>query len=177
MWLLDTSTLALHSFMGDDVPPYAILSHTWGDEELSFQDMLSLQTPVNQKLDFRDAQAQMLELDIKNRSGYHKIERCCAQALKDGYEYAWIDTCCIDKTNSAELSEAINSMFRWYRKAAECYAYLEDIEHGSDLSQLGGTRWFTRGWFVTSCLERVQDLEFWDHVLCSLSQDPKTMSQ
>ncbi|KAH7419451.1 heterokaryon incompatibility protein-domain-containing protein, partial [Cadophora sp. MPI-SDFR-AT-0126] len=128
MRLLDTSTLALHSFVGDDTPPYAILSHTWGAEEVSFQDMLSLQNPVNQT------------------AGYHKIEQCCAQALKDGHEYAWVDTCCIDKTNSAELSEAINSMFRWYQVADECYAHLEDIEPGSDLSLLGESRWFTRGW-------------------------------
>ncbi|PVH79175.1 HET-domain-containing protein [Cadophora sp. DSE1049] len=146
MWLLDTSSLALHSFMGDDVPSYAILSHTWGKEEVSFQDILSLQNPVNQTFDFRGAQAQQLVLDIKNRAGYHKIVWCCAQALKDGHEYAWVDTCCIDKTNSAELSEAINSMFKWYQSAAECYAYLEDIEPGSDLSLLGESRWFTRGW-------------------------------
>ncbi|KAG4439189.1 hypothetical protein IFR05_005342 [Cadophora sp. M221] len=104
MWLLDTSTLALSSFMGDDVPPYAILSHTWGAEEVSLQDMLSLQNPVNQTFDFRGALAQKLVLAIKDRAGYLKIKQCCAQALTDGYKYAWVDTCCIDKTNSSELA-------------------------------------------------------------------------
>ncbi|KAH6724354.1 heterokaryon incompatibility protein-domain-containing protein [Leptodontidium sp. MPI-SDFR-AT-0119] len=146
MWLLDTSTLALSSFMGDDVPPYAILSHTWGAEEVSLQDMLSLQNPVNQTFDFRGALAQKLVLAIKDRAGYLKIKQCCAQALTDGYKYAWVDTCCIDKTNSSELSEAINSMFRWYQNAAECYAFLDDIEPGSDLDRLGDSKWFSRGW-------------------------------
>ncbi|KAH7342580.1 heterokaryon incompatibility protein-domain-containing protein [Rhexocercosporidium sp. MPI-PUGE-AT-0058] len=146
MWLLDTSTLALRSFMGDDVPPYAILSHTWGAEEVSLQDILSLQNPVNQTFDFRGARAQSLVLAIKDRAGYVKIERCCAQALTDGYKYAWVDTCCIDKTNSSELSEAINSMFRWYQNAAACYAFLDDIKPGSDLDRLGDSRWFARGW-------------------------------
>lgn len=146
MWLLDTSTLALQSFMGDDVPPYAILSHTWGNQELSLQEILSLQNTSNETLDFRGAQAQKLVLAIKDRAGYLKIERCCAQAVRDGYKYAWIDTCCIDKTNSSELSEAINSMFRWYQNAAKCYAFLDDIEPASDLASLGDSRWFTRGW-------------------------------
>ncbi|PQE20984.1 HET domain-containing protein [Rutstroemia sp. NJR-2017a BBW] len=61
------------------------------------------------------------------KPGYAKITACCLQAAKDGYEYTWIDTCCIDKTSSAELSESINSMFKWYQQAGICYAYLSDI--------------------------------------------------
>ncbi|CZS95631.1 uncharacterized protein RAG0_05233 [Rhynchosporium agropyri] len=133
MWLLDTSTLALRSFMGDDLPPNAILSHTWSDEEVSLQDILNLQIPANGAFTRRDAQAQevghqnrtnlpfdfrgaparKVVLDIQGKAGYHKIERCCAQAFRDGYKYVWVDTCCRDKTNSSELSETINSILRW----------------------------------------------------------------
>ncbi|PMD31841.1 HET-domain-containing protein, partial [Hyaloscypha variabilis F] len=104
-------------------PAFAILSHTWGDQECSLQN---IDDPEG-----------------KSRTGYMKINNCCEQALKDGLEWAWIDTCCIDKTSSAELSEAINSMFRFYRNAAICYAYLSDV---TDLSELEKSRWFTRGW-------------------------------
>ena len=62
--------------------------------------------------------------------GYSKIRGCCAQAALDGFDYAWIDSCCIDKTSSSELSEAINSMFNFYRKAQVCYAYLSDVPEG-----------------------------------------------
>jgi hypothetical protein len=90
-----------------DVPAYAILSHTWGKEEVSFQDM--------------EASASI------GKAGWKKIEFCAKQAAADGLEYFWIDTCCIDKRNAVELSAAINSMFRWYQKAARCYAYLRDV--------------------------------------------------
>ena len=57
-----------------------------------------------------------------------KIRRCCEIAERDGYEWIWIDSCCIDKTSSTELSEAINSMFNWYALSEVCYVYLEDVE-------------------------------------------------
>lgn len=109
MWLLEISKFELHWFPNDAVPSYAILSHTWGTEEVSFQDIQGSHT------------------GIKHRLGYQKIKKCCVQAAADGLDYVWIDTCCIDKTNSSELSEAINSMFHWYEKAVECYAYMEDV--------------------------------------------------
>ncbi|KAI1409871.1 heterokaryon incompatibility protein-domain-containing protein [Hypoxylon sp. FL1857] len=125
MRLLNAKTYNIHEFPNDnETPPYAILSHTWGDEECTFQHWVSAP-------------------DVSLRKGYLKIKLCCEQALKDGLEWAWVDTCCIDKTNNAELSEAINSMFRWYMKAAICYAYLGDVR---DASKLGESRWFTRGW-------------------------------
>ena len=125
MWLLDTTTIQLQLFLTTDIPHYAILSHTWGDEEVTLQD-LQCNPPRNQHL-----------------AGYIKILDCCAQARLDGFEYVWIDTCCIDKTNSAELSEAINSMFTWYRDAVQCYAFLSDIE---SVEELPKSRWFMRGW-------------------------------
>jgi hypothetical protein len=87
---------------------------------------------------------------IKQRSGYQKIQACCNQAASDGFEYAWVDTCCIDKRSSAELSEAINSMYRWYQDCAVCYAYLADVPNDVDATiqrrKFERSRWFTRGW-------------------------------
>ncbi|KAN0073072.1 HET domain containing protein [Elaphomyces granulatus] len=125
--------------VSDDIPRYAILSHTWGPdtEEVNFQDM-------------RDGTA-------KSKPGYVKIQFCGEQARRDGWKYFWIDSCCIDKSSSAELQEAINSMFRWYRDAAKCYVYLADVSRPAldtdgKPSQLPWelpfrkSRWFTRGW-------------------------------
>jgi len=93
--------------------------------------------------------------EIRRRDGYRKILQSCEQAQKDGYEWLWVDTCCIDKRSSAELSEAINSMYRWYENAKVCYAYLQGIpdprfptasddEKYPDFS--GWPEWFSRGW-------------------------------
>jgi hypothetical protein len=132
MRLLNTTTLKLEEFWDSDAaPPYAILSHTWEKQEVSFRAIENL-----------DSAVQLI--------GFSKIQACCRQALADGYEWVWIDTCCIDKSSSAELSEAINSMFHWYKESAICYAYLADVPsdddpqaHGSAFSK---SRWFTRGW-------------------------------
>ena len=143
MRLLHTASITLYSFDGDDnIPRYVILSHTWGDAEVSFQDLLTKTTSELDKLE-----------------GYSKIRSCCALAARQGYDYVWIDTCCIDKTSSAELSEAINSMYRWYHEARDCYAYLADVRT-IDLgpSFLDGGRefreskWFTRGWTLQELL-------------------------
>ena len=123
--------------VGDDpIPPYAILSHTWGPdtEEVTFEDM---RTGTGEK-----------------KPGYEKIRFCGEQARTDALQYFWIDTCCIDKSNSTELQEAINSMFRWYRDAAKCYVYLSDVLVGKPTqflesfceSAFNQSRWFTRGW-------------------------------
>lgn len=99
--------LELKEFFGEQIPPYAILSHTWGQEEVLFRD---------------------LERGLyKHKLGYKKIEFTCEQARRDGLQWCWVDTCCIDKSSSAELSEAINSMFNWYKRAQVCYAYLADV--------------------------------------------------
>ncbi|KAI0897169.1 HET-domain-containing protein [Annulohypoxylon nitens] len=126
MWLLHTTSFGLHEFIGQKKPPYAILSHTWGNGEVLFQDVQNLQ-----------------DTGWKLKPGYKKVAGSCRQAAQDGYDYIWIDTCCIDKTSSAELSEAINSMFQWYKASAVCYAFLEDVSAKSDFLS---SRWFTRGW-------------------------------
>ncbi|KAK2758016.1 hypothetical protein FQN54_004422 [Arachnomyces sp. PD_36] len=138
MRLLNTKTVTLEDFFENETPPYAILSHTWDKEEVTFQD---LQGPKSV---------------CANKFGYDKISHTCQQALKDGLDYAWVDTCCIDKSSSTELSEAINSMFRWYEKAVVCYAYLADVPPNSELhgktSLFASSRWFTRGWTLQELL-------------------------
>ena len=142
MHLLNTSALKLHEFYDDEIPEYAILSHTWGEEEVSFHD---LQNKKPEQLD--------------GSKGYMKIKGCCAIATLDMYNYVWIDTCCIDKTSSAELSEAINSMYRWYYNARICYVYLTDVWIGQEreyisrsVPEFRESRWFTRGWTLQELL-------------------------
>ena len=132
MRLLDTRTLKLCEFVGIHVPKYAILSHTWGDEEVSFQDL-----GKPESCDFQ---------------GFKKIRSCCTLARSDGWDYLWVDTCCIDKTSSAELSEAINSMYQWYEQAQVCYAYLIDISVVCGDRKFIDSRWFTRGWTLQELL-------------------------
>jgi hypothetical protein len=114
----------------DNIPPYAILSHTWGPDEA--------------EVTFEDLTNQTGE----DKAGYIKLQFCADQAAKDGLQYFWVDTCCINKWNNTELTEAINSMFRWYRDAAKCYVYLSDVnDKNDDLSpSFQKSRWFTRGW-------------------------------
>ncbi|USW58322.1 Putative heterokaryon incompatibility [Septoria linicola] len=138
MWLYDAVSRRhrqLHDHQAIDVG-YVILSHTWAEDEPTFQND-------------KDGTA-------RNRRGYQKVDQFCRKALQDGFRYVWVDTICIDKTSSAELSEAINSMFRWYKHAQRCYAYLSDVYTSigrieSSLPQsfhpeIGRSKWFTRGW-------------------------------
>ena len=136
MRLLNTKTLKLHRFLGDEIPKYAILSHTWGKDEVLFQDMSK---PAE----------QLAEL-----TGYAKLWNCCAEANANKLEYAWIDTCCINSDSSADLSEAINSMYAWYKNSEACYAYLFDVDlEGRDWEkQFADCRWFTRGWTLQELL-------------------------
>jgi hypothetical protein len=95
--------------IGDSIPKYAILSHTWGGdtEEVTFEDMINSTG--------------------EDKPGYEKIRFCGEQARQDGLLYFWINICCINKRNDAELSRSINTMFRWYRNATRCYVYLSDV--------------------------------------------------
>jgi hypothetical protein len=126
------------NLLPDDVPPYAILSHTWGLDEVVFADLAK--TPG----------------DWQSKQGFEKIEFCAMQAKRHDLRYFWVDTCCIDKSDSVELQTAINSMFRWYRDAKRCYVYLPDVTSATVSNQqrtvtpwedaLRQSRWFTRGW-------------------------------
>lgn len=90
-----------------------------------------------------NSHSKTLRLQLPGRrKGWRKIKYCCEQAAKDNLEYSWVDTCCIDKSSSAELSESVNSMYAWYGKAVRCYVYLSDISTGT----IAKARWFTRGW-------------------------------
>jgi len=139
MRLLSVHTREIREFYDDQTPPYAILSHTWGDdaEELTLQDIL-------------------LGEPYKEGIGIEKLRGSCTQAKAEGLDYVWIDTCCIDKTNLVELSEAINSMYRWYQQAAVCYAFLWDVGAGQNprdaASDFRKSRWFRRGWTLQELL-------------------------
>ncbi|SPQ24029.1 5ef9a13c-4fad-4aa7-aede-151cb176ec88 [Thermothielavioides terrestris] len=171
MRLINARTFKLKEFSGKP-PHYAILSHTWGDDEVTFQDMADLDR-------------------ARRKLGFSKIERCCQQALRDGLDWAWVDTCCIDKSSSAELSESINSMFAWYEGAMKCYAFLSDVSlrpvHGivSDLDHeaerdgddnpslqrvaLFESRWWKRGWTLQELIAP-HNVEFyncdWEYLTC-----------
>jgi len=129
----EANFFSLVEFVGCDIPCYAILSHTWGadGDEVTFNDLV--------------------ESTGRSKAGYRKLRFCGEQAKRDGLRYFWVDTCCIDKSSSAELSEAINSMFRWYQNASKCYVFLTDFstqgkskeDKGAELRK---SRWFTRGW-------------------------------
>jgi hypothetical protein len=135
MRLLNAKTMKLEEFFDKKVPNYAILSHTWGEDEVTFRDF----DPV-----------------LGPRRTSKKISGCCSKASKHGHDYVWIDACCIDKSSSAELSEAINSMFAWYQRAEVCYVYLSDVDFSQfdegKLWMLGESRWFTRGWTLQELL-------------------------
>ncbi|KAM5367595.1 hypothetical protein ACJZ2D_009963 [Fusarium nematophilum] len=125
---LQEGLIRFKEFHRHNAPPYAILSHTWEE---------------GQEVTYSDCSSSSSCAAIRNKRGYEKIRNTCLIAAGDGIEYVWIDTCCIDKCSSAELSEAINSMFQWYQRAKVCYAFLSDLD---DISMLGACRWFSRGW-------------------------------
>ncbi|KAK1753929.1 hypothetical protein QBC47DRAFT_325016 [Echria macrotheca] len=130
MRLVDTSTLRLVSLHDSSLPPYAILSHTWGsdDDEVSFQELQELGATSRLRQQVAAA-AGPFSHPISKKIGFAKIRDAARLAKSQGFGYIWIDTCCINKTSSAELSEAINSMFRWYQEASVCYAFLNDVDY------------------------------------------------
>lgn len=138
MRLLNVETLRLSLFENDhDIPKYAIASHRWAANEATYDDVKRKRNTT--------------------KTGYQKIVNFCAftRRWNPDIEWLWVDTCCIDKTSSAELSEAINSMFRWYANAEICFAYLADVVltpsvHWFDA--LKGSVWFTRGWTLQELL-------------------------
>jgi len=127
--------LELIEKFGRDIPNYAILSHTWGSDEVLYEHVC-------------DGSAHKHE-------AYSKVISAVRQAASDGFEYIWIDSCCINRSSSAELSEALNSMYTWYQRASVCYALLEDVPEktsGDFRARFAGSRWFTRGWTLQELL-------------------------
>jgi len=137
MRLLNVVTLEMEEFeRRDEQPEYAILSHTWGPQkhEVNLEDMRKEKKPVWKK-------------------GFFKVLKTCAQAKADKISHVWIDSCCIDRSNITELSESINSMYRWYENAKFCYVFLEDVHSGQAIEdQFVDSRWFTRGWTLQELL-------------------------
>jgi Heterokaryon incompatibility protein (HET) len=182
MRLINVKSYEIQEFAGyaPQVPDYAILSHTWGKDEVSFQDMQ----------DLKKAAA---------KEGFKKIEYCCRQAAKDGWQWAWVDTCCIDKTSSSELSEAINSMYKWYAASMVCYAYIGDVSIASeflastppstkdDKVSWSVSRWFYRGWtlqeliapftviFYTNSWKRIGTKWDWSDQISTVTSIPKSV--
>ncbi|KAK4160199.1 vegetative incompatibility protein HET-E-1 [Cladorrhinum sp. PSN259] len=240
MKLINVNTREVEEFDGVPIPPYAILSHTWGPEEVTLADMEALNTHrrtqekalssslsspsfgssellfhpaqvdkgdamrlmllANMLMAFRGGQsnkfqraspyaaitsgydAHLQDMDddtrshrsfvstdsqprsphshpVERKAGYPKIEFACGQAAKEGYTHVWVDTCCIDRKSSGEVTEAINSMFSWYQKAAVCYAYLDDVNlddytagYRTWNDDFNNSRWFTRGWTLQELL-------------------------
>jgi hypothetical protein len=137
----ETVTLTKDLVVASTIPPYAILSHTWGADydEVTFEDLTHSITGAEDK------------------PGYSKIRFCGEQTRRDGFNYFWVDSCCINKANYSELSMAINSMFRWYQNASKCYVYLSDVStneasHTAWQDAFKQSRWFTRGWTLQELL-------------------------
>ncbi|KAF1945966.1 HET-domain-containing protein [Clathrospora elynae] len=184
MRLINTRTIELQWFNNNEIPKYAILSHTWGPNEVSNQELVWINraralssSPLSSSALFtgQDGQTAIMlaamemmirgntgtsvgsirEEDLMKRIGYSKIIHAAEQARGQGCDYIWVDTCCIDKSSSAELQEAINSMYRWYRDAEVCIVYLGDVAKPSSsyttASEIARTafqncRWVRRGW-------------------------------
>ncbi|PZC88567.1 vegetative incompatibility protein HET-E-1, partial [Pyrenophora tritici-repentis] len=161
--------------IGDKIPPYAILSHTWKEgQEVTFANLKDLDNAV--------------DVDTQRKEGYRKIRFCAQQAKRDGLDYFWVDTCCIDKANNTELSKAINSMFRWYQNAKRCYVFLSDVANNTSKpdskSAFKQSRWFKRGWTLQELLaphsveffskegERLGDKESLQHLIHEVTGIP-----
>lgn len=142
MWLINCRTSELEEFVNPNEARYAILSHAWEPGEEVHHD------------EFRNHGAMC-------KRGWQKINKTCQLALNDGCDFAWVDTCCINKTSSAELTEAINSMFPWYAGSEICYAYLSDYDTSDPEAEIAKSRWFTRGWTLQEYIAPAQ-VRFYD---------------
>ncbi|KAK4458981.1 HET-R [Cladorrhinum samala] len=173
----DAGEFRLKDLPSNTIPPYAILSHTWGDEEVLFKDLV-------------DGTA-------KENAGYAKLQFCGDQAWRDGLKYFWVDTCCIDKSDAAELQHALNSMFQWYCNATKCYVYLADVstrKRGADGNSIWELafrkcKWFTRGWTLQELIapmiveffskegERLGDKRSLEQEICNITEIPPAALQ
>jgi hypothetical protein len=132
---------SLRDFGDENAPPYAILSHTWADEEFLFSDVQNG--------------------SVSSKKRVAEVLGCCAKADEQGFEWILIDTCCIDKSSSAELSETINSMFEWYQGSRVCYAFLDDLRPRGPMDRVRHSRWLTRGWTLQELIAPA-NVEFFD---------------
>ena len=176
MRFLNTSTFELKEFFDEKkIPKYAILSHRWEEdnEEITLQELEQKDTTILlNSTKMQVLSGEPLHCFQTLKKGFLKIIGCALQAEKDGFEYIWCDTCCIDKKNNTELSEAINSMFHWYKDRL-CYAYLRDVPHaGHPVSTEKGSafaesEWFKRGWTLQELIAP-SSVEFFDQTWQSI---------
>ena len=142
MRLINCRTFVFEEFENPKEVKYAILSHTWEKgEEVQYDEFQSRKG--------------------MGKRGWEKINKTCQRALDDGLDFVWVDTCCIDKRSSAELTEAINSMFPWYRGSVICYVYLADYDITDPNADISQSRWFTRGWTLQELIAPAQ-VQFYD---------------
>ena len=136
MRLINTHTKTFVEFKPKEIPEYAVVSHKWGPDEVSYSDFLE---------------------DTHRRGrGWLKILKACKIAAGRNIHWLWVDACCIDKRNTAEVAKSINSMYKWYQNAKECYAFLPDVRvgrsHADFAQQFRDSVWFTRGWTLQELL-------------------------
>jgi hypothetical protein len=170
MRLLHIEDLTLREFPPDRIPNYSILSHTWGTNEITYEDMVACggrlpYTPAASKIrGFCAEMSRLASLNLRNRKRI---------------EWVWVDTCCIKKTADAELSESINSMYRWCQDAAECIVYLEDVRKGETSAEtnerLKYARWFKRGWTLQELLASRTAVMFVPLILAAILDAAKSM--
>ncbi|KAI1823046.1 heterokaryon incompatibility protein-domain-containing protein [Xylaria intraflava] len=144
MRLLNTKTLQLDTFSSTKHLNYAILSHTWGKDEVLFEDI-----------------RHGSRASWRHKTGCSKVLAAADLAREMRYNHLWIDSCCIDKSSSAELSEAINSMYEWYQQSAICFTYLQDVKKESFNKDFPRCRWFERGWTLQELIAP-KFLQFYD---------------
>ncbi|KAK4543901.1 hypothetical protein LTR36_004675 [Oleoguttula mirabilis] len=181
MRLLNTTDLTFQDFYETALEPYAALSHCWttepGQHEVTYQQLLADHQELLAGYQFYKPSA---EHNPEAPYGWRKIWDCCRLARDRGLQWVWIDTCCIDKSSSAELSETINSMYRWYESATECYVFLDDVHittrvdtvasqadtspFSGDTEKFCASRWFTRGWTLQELLAPTGPVLFYDDV-------------
>lgn len=149
MRLINTLTCEIREFFEAEIDEYIILSHRWARQEVTMKEFV------------QNAKSAW--------TGHQKILKFCRVAFQDKCTWAWVDTICIDKRSSAELSEAINSMYAWYSKAKVCYAYLSDVNiraaNGNPdklLVSVLRSQWFDRGWTLQELLAPQQVIFFAD---------------
>ena len=140
MRLINTTTLKLKEHRESQLPGYVILSHRWGDEEVTFEDLQS-------------------GTDVSQHTGYAKLQGFCRLAQSLDYKWAWLDTACINKSSASELGTALNSMYRWYAESKQCIAYLQDVHTGGKL--LEDSEWFDRGWTLQELIAP-KNMTFYD---------------
>jgi hypothetical protein len=162
----DHGKFCVESFLRDKIPPYIILSHTWS-------------TGRNDEVTLKD----IIEGTGSDKPGYRKLKFCADRAKADGLYYFWVDSACIDKSDSVQLQTAINSMFRWYQNAMKCYVYLSDVlvyeQDGKTARDwkldFRNSRWFTRGWTLQELLAP-KNVAFYSYDLERLG-DKKSLEQ